>query len=99
GQAKLAHYGHVQGLLSRSVNRVPPHISKREGRWRGKGRRVEPCAGISRVRSKDGMACVVGADGILTQKRARVGGVAKHRNRKRETGLCLIDCRYPPVAS
>ena len=52
------------------------------------------CAGSARVRPEDGLARVVGADRVLAQNRAGVGRVAKHRNRKREPGLSLIDGRY-----
>src|SRR6185503_4188347 len=98
-QSELAHDCHVECLQSRSVERISPHISKREGRRCCESRWTKLLGGGVGARPEDGLARGVGTNWVLAKNRARVGRVAKHRNGKRKPGLRLIHSRQLPVAS
>jgi hypothetical protein len=91
GQAELALQGEIEALHSGAINRIAPQVAEGKCRWRGEGRRVEPTVGTASARTEDRLAGVIGADWILTQQRAGIGGVAEDRNREWEPALNLID--------
>src|SRR5450756_1996655 len=86
-------------LHTGSVDRISPGIAESIGRGHAEGRRVEPLVGGAGARSEDRLAGVICPDGILSQDRARVGGVAENRDREWEPALQLEHGGEPPVAA
>src|SRR5258705_1588094 len=79
GHRKLALQGQVERLSPRTVKRISSHISKSEGGWCGKRRRIKPTGGRMRAGTKDRMVGGIGADWILAQHRAGLGRITKDR--------------------
>src|SRR6266576_4013376 len=95
---EIASYREVQSLHSRPIDRVAARIAKGEGWRRSKCRRVEPCRRRLGAGRKDRLASHIGANRVLTQDRAGVSRVSKHRHGEREAGLNLIHGGYLPVS-
>lgn len=68
-QSELARDCHVERLQSRSVDRISPHISKREGCRCSESRWIKPLGRSVSARPDDGLARVVGADWVFAQNR------------------------------
>src|SRR5512145_1789776 len=68
-QGELAHDCHVECLQSRTVDRISPHISKREGCRCCESRWIKPLGGGTAVWPEDRLPCVVGADWVLAKNR------------------------------
>src|SRR5205823_5706630 len=95
---ELALQGEVERLPAGAVDCVASNVAEGEGGGCRERRGVEPTVGGVRAGVEDGLARVVGAHGVLAQKRPGVGRVAEYRDRQRESALRLEDGRHVPAS-
>src|ERR1043165_6066147 len=98
GDGELALQREVERLEAGAVDGVAAHVAEGEGGGRGEGRGVEPLRGGVRAGAEDGLARVVGADGVLAEKCSGVGRVAEDRDGEGVAALRLEERGEMPVA-
>src|ERR1035437_4237115 len=96
--AELAHDAEVHGLHSGTIHRVAPHIAVGVSRGSRKRVGIEPCGRVASAGAKDLLSGEVGADGVLSDDRSGIGGIAEDRDGEREAALHLIFHGAAPVA-
>src|SRR5215469_5007692 len=94
---KVARQRQIQSLQPRTVNGVAPNVTEGIRRRSCKCCGIEPLCGTVRPRPKNRRSGIVGANGILTQRCAGIGGISEYRDGQWEPRLNLIHRRELPV--